>query len=50
MVTHFAGVHFFCSHLFEEYISYSSQEETQANGVALLNEQFLPLIRLLESK
>lgn len=41
---------FFCSRLFEEYISYSSQEETQANRVALLNEQFLPLVRLLESK
>lgn len=41
---------FFYSLLFEEYISYSSKEETHANEVALLNEQFLPLIRLLESK
>ncbi|EHH15929.1 hypothetical protein EGK_02103 [Macaca mulatta] len=36
--------------LFEEYISYSSQEEMDSNKVSLLNEQFLPLIRLLESK
>lgn len=42
--------HLLASRLFEEYISYSSQEETQANRVALLNEQFLPLVRLLESK
>ncbi|XP_028625749.1 HEAT repeat-containing protein 1 [Grammomys surdaster] len=42
--------HLLASRLFEEYISYSSQEETHANAVALLNEQFLPLIRLLESK
>ncbi|XP_021511049.1 HEAT repeat-containing protein 1 [Meriones unguiculatus] len=42
--------HLLASLLFEEYISYSSREETHANGVALLNEQFLPLIRLLESK
>ncbi|XP_036042781.1 HEAT repeat-containing protein 1 [Onychomys torridus] len=42
--------HLLASLLFEEYISYSSREETHANEVALLNEQFLPLIRLLESK
>ncbi|XP_034365745.1 HEAT repeat-containing protein 1 [Arvicanthis niloticus] len=42
--------HLLASRLFEEYISYSSQETTHANGVASLNEQFLPLIRLLESK
>ncbi|KAH0507192.1 HEAT repeat-containing protein 1 [Microtus ochrogaster] len=42
--------HLLASLLFEEYISYSSKEETHANEVALLNEQFLPLIRLLESK
>uniref|UniRef100_A0A8C0LR43 HEAT repeat-containing protein 1 n=1 Tax=Canis lupus dingo TaxID=286419 RepID=A0A8C0LR43_CANLU len=40
----------FCSLLFEEYISYSSQEEIHPDKVSLLNEQFLPLIRLLESK
>ncbi|XP_005071842.1 HEAT repeat-containing protein 1 [Mesocricetus auratus] len=42
--------HILASLLFEEYISYSSQEETHASEIALLNEQFLPLIRLLESK
>ncbi|XP_059119394.1 HEAT repeat-containing protein 1 [Peromyscus eremicus] len=42
--------HLLASLLFEEYISYSSQEETHVNKIALLNEQFLPLIRLLESK
>ncbi|XP_042638956.1 HEAT repeat-containing protein 1 [Orycteropus afer afer] len=36
--------------LFEEYISYSLQEECDSNKVSLLNEHFLPLIRLLESK
>jgi len=36
--------------LFEEYTSYSSQEEIDPDKVSLLNEQFLPLIRLLESK
>lgn len=40
----------FCSLLFEEYISYNSQEEIDPNKASLLNEQFLPLIRLLESK
>ncbi|XP_077024538.1 HEAT repeat-containing protein 1 [Tamandua tetradactyla] len=42
--------HLLASILFEEYISYSAQEETDPNKVSLLNEQFLPLIRLLESK
>nr|XP_036863195.1 HEAT repeat-containing protein 1 isoform X2 [Manis javanica] len=42
--------HLLASLLFEEYISYSSQEEIDLNKVSLLNEQFLPLIRLLESK
>uniref|UniRef100_A0A8C5VQD2 HEAT repeat-containing protein 1 n=1 Tax=Microcebus murinus TaxID=30608 RepID=A0A8C5VQD2_MICMU len=42
--------HLLASLLFEEYISYSSQEEIDSNKVTLLNEQFLPLIRLLESK
>uniref|UniRef100_A0A2K6CKV9 HEAT repeat-containing protein 1 n=1 Tax=Macaca nemestrina TaxID=9545 RepID=A0A2K6CKV9_MACNE len=42
--------HLLASLLFEEYISYSSQEEMDSNKVSLLNEQFLPLIRLLESK
>ncbi|XP_066239766.1 HEAT repeat-containing protein 1 isoform X1 [Saccopteryx leptura] len=42
--------HLLASLLFEEYISYSSQKETDSNKVSLLNEQFLPLIRLLESK
>ncbi|KAM6218768.1 HEAT repeat-containing protein 1 isoform 2-T2 [Rhynchocyon petersi] len=42
--------HLLASILFEEYISYSSQEESSSNKVSLLNEQFLPLIRLLESK
>ncbi|XP_019507348.1 PREDICTED: HEAT repeat-containing protein 1 [Hipposideros armiger] len=42
--------HFLASLLFEEYISYSSQEEIDPSKVSLLNEQFLPLIRLLESK
>uniref|UniRef100_A0A671G2F7 HEAT repeat-containing protein 1 n=1 Tax=Rhinolophus ferrumequinum TaxID=59479 RepID=A0A671G2F7_RHIFE len=42
--------HLLASLLFEEYISYSSQEEIDPNKVSLLNEQFLPLIRLLESK
>ncbi|KAJ8794082.1 hypothetical protein J1605_019074 [Eschrichtius robustus] len=36
--------------LFEEYISYSSQEEIDSNKVSLLNEQFLPLIRLVENR
>ncbi|XP_008571640.1 PREDICTED: HEAT repeat-containing protein 1 [Galeopterus variegatus] len=36
--------------LFEKYISYTSQEEIDSDKVSLLNEQFLPLIRLLESK
>ncbi|GAB5578338.1 HEAT repeat-containing protein 1 [Prionailurus iriomotensis] len=42
--------HLLASLLFEEYISYSSQEEISPDKVSLLNEQFLPLIRLLESK
>ncbi|XP_058552227.1 HEAT repeat-containing protein 1 [Neofelis nebulosa] len=42
--------HLLASLLFEEYISYSSQEEIGPDKVSLLNEQFLPLIRLLESK
>ncbi|XP_004712243.1 HEAT repeat-containing protein 1 [Echinops telfairi] len=42
--------HVLASILFEEYISYLSQEESSSNKVSLLNEQFLPLIRLLESK
>ncbi|XP_015359837.1 HEAT repeat-containing protein 1 isoform X1 [Marmota marmota marmota] len=42
--------HLLASLLFEEYISYCSQEEIDPNKVSLLNEQFLPLIRLLESK
>ncbi|XP_004372851.1 HEAT repeat-containing protein 1 isoform X1 [Trichechus manatus latirostris] len=42
--------HLLASILFEEYISYSSQEESDSNKVSLLNEQFLPLIRLLESR
>lgn len=42
--------HLLASLLFEEYISYSSQEEIDPNKISLLNEQFLPLIRLLESK
>ncbi|XP_072612013.1 HEAT repeat-containing protein 1 isoform X2 [Vulpes vulpes] len=42
--------HLLASLLFEEYISYSSQEEIHPDKVSLLNEQFLPLIRLLESK
>ncbi|KAM5301721.1 HEAT repeat-containing protein 1 isoform 1-T2 [Glossophaga mutica] len=42
--------HLLASLLFEEYISYNSQEEIDPNKVSLLNEQFLPLIRLLESK
>nr|XP_008527120.1 PREDICTED: HEAT repeat-containing protein 1 [Equus przewalskii] len=42
--------HLLASLLFEEYISYSSQEGIDPNKVSLLNEQFLPLIRLLESK
>nr|XP_012315323.1 HEAT repeat-containing protein 1 isoform X1 [Aotus nancymaae] len=42
--------HLLASLLFEEYISYSSQEEMDSDKVSLLNEQFLPLIRLLESK
>ncbi|XP_062938968.1 HEAT repeat-containing protein 1 isoform X2 [Cynocephalus volans] len=36
--------------LFEKYISCTSQEEIDSDKVSLLNEQFLPLIRLLESK
>ncbi|XP_003935400.1 HEAT repeat-containing protein 1 isoform X2 [Saimiri boliviensis] len=42
--------HLLASLLFEEYISYSSQEEMDSDKVSLLNEQFLPLIRLVESK
>ncbi|KAM5235768.1 HEAT repeat-containing protein 1 [Ctenodactylus gundi] len=42
--------HLLASLLFEEYISYTSQEDISPDKVALLNEQFLPLIRLLESK
>ncbi|XP_032098162.1 HEAT repeat-containing protein 1 isoform X2 [Sapajus apella] len=42
--------HLLASLLFEEYISYNSQEEMDSDKVSLLNEQFLPLIRLLESK
>ncbi|XP_036210451.1 HEAT repeat-containing protein 1 isoform X4 [Myotis myotis] len=42
--------HLLASLLFEEYISYNSQEEIDPNKASLLNEQFLPLIRLLESK
>ncbi|KFO34254.1 HEAT repeat-containing protein 1 [Fukomys damarensis] len=42
--------HLLASLLFEEYISYSSQEEIDPNKVSLLNEQFLPFVRLLESK
>ncbi|XP_037024057.2 HEAT repeat-containing protein 1 [Artibeus jamaicensis] len=42
--------HLLASLLFEEYISYNSQEEIDPTKVSLLNEQFLPLIRLLESK
>uniref|UniRef100_H0X3V5 HEAT repeat-containing protein 1 n=2 Tax=Otolemur garnettii TaxID=30611 RepID=H0X3V5_OTOGA len=42
--------HLLASLLFEEYISYSSQEEIDPSKVTLLNEQFLPLIRLLENK
>ncbi|XP_058525366.1 HEAT repeat-containing protein 1 isoform X2 [Ochotona princeps] len=42
--------HLLASLLFEEYISYGSQEEIDPNKVFLLDEQFLPLIRLLESK
>ncbi|OWK08012.1 HEATR1 [Cervus elaphus hippelaphus] len=33
-----------------EYISYSSQDKMDSDKVSLLNEQFLPLIRLLESR
>ncbi|XP_059890996.1 HEAT repeat-containing protein 1 isoform X2 [Delphinus delphis] len=42
--------HLLASLLFEEYIAYSSQEEIDSNKVSLLNEQFLPLIRLVESR
>ncbi|KAB0395895.1 hypothetical protein E2I00_011019 [Balaenoptera physalus] len=42
--------HLLASLLFEEYISYSSQEEIDSNKVSLLNEQFLPLIRLVENR
>ncbi|KAF0870433.1 HEAT repeat-containing protein 1 [Crocuta crocuta] len=42
--------HLLASLLFEEYISYSSREEIDPDKVSLLNEQFLPLVRLLESK
>ncbi|XP_012864684.1 PREDICTED: HEAT repeat-containing protein 1 [Dipodomys ordii] len=42
--------HLLANLLFEEYISYCSQEEIDPHKVSLLNEQFLPLIRLLESK
>ncbi|XP_008847310.1 HEAT repeat-containing protein 1 [Nannospalax galili] len=41
--------HLLASLLFEEYISYSSQK-VEADKVTLLNEVFLPVIRLLESK
>uniref|UniRef100_A0A8D1WQ10 HEAT repeat-containing protein 1 n=1 Tax=Sus scrofa TaxID=9823 RepID=A0A8D1WQ10_PIG len=42
--------HLLAGLLFEEYISYSSQEEIDSNKISLLNEQFLPFIRLLESR
>ncbi|XP_069846711.1 HEAT repeat-containing protein 1 isoform X1 [Dipodomys merriami] len=42
--------HLLANLLFEEYMSYCSQEEIDPHKVSLLNEQFLPLIRLLESK
>ncbi|XP_040092233.1 HEAT repeat-containing protein 1-like isoform X1 [Oryx dammah] len=42
--------HLLAGLLFEEYISYSSQDRMDSDKVALLNEQFLPLIRLLESR
>ncbi|XP_007527955.1 HEAT repeat-containing protein 1 isoform X2 [Erinaceus europaeus] len=42
--------HLLASLLFEEYISCSSQEDSDPNKISLLNEQFLPLIRLLENK
>uniref|UniRef100_A0A4X2KD30 HEAT repeat-containing protein 1 n=1 Tax=Vombatus ursinus TaxID=29139 RepID=A0A4X2KD30_VOMUR len=42
--------HLLASTLLEEYISYSSQKETDSKEISLLNEQLLPLIRLLESK
>uniref|UniRef100_A0A452FRY1 HEAT repeat-containing protein 1 n=1 Tax=Capra hircus TaxID=9925 RepID=A0A452FRY1_CAPHI len=42
--------HLLAGLLFEEYISYSSQDKMDSDKVALLNEQFLPLIRLLESR
>ncbi|XP_044532879.1 HEAT repeat-containing protein 1 [Gracilinanus agilis] len=42
--------HLLASTLLEEYISYSSQKETDSNEISQLNEQILPLIRLLESK
>ncbi|XP_012586409.1 PREDICTED: HEAT repeat-containing protein 1 [Condylura cristata] len=42
--------HMLASLLFEEYISCRSREEMDPSRVSVLNEQFLPLIRLLESK
>uniref|UniRef100_A0A8C6E6N7 HEAT repeat-containing protein 1 n=1 Tax=Moschus moschiferus TaxID=68415 RepID=A0A8C6E6N7_MOSMO len=42
--------HLLAGLLFEEYISYSSQDKMDSDKVSLLNEQFLPLIRLLESR
>uniref|UniRef100_A0AAA9SR68 HEAT repeat-containing protein 1 n=1 Tax=Bos taurus TaxID=9913 RepID=A0AAA9SR68_BOVIN len=42
--------HLLAGLLFEEYISYSSQDKVDSDKVSLLNEQFLPLIRLLESR
>ncbi|XP_074079057.1 HEAT repeat-containing protein 1 isoform X2 [Macrotis lagotis] len=42
--------HLLASTLLEEYISYSSQKETDSKEISLLNEQLLPLIRVLESK
>ncbi|XP_036611135.1 HEAT repeat-containing protein 1 isoform X1 [Trichosurus vulpecula] len=42
--------HLLASTLLEEYIAYSSQKETDSKAITLLNEQLLPLIRLLESK
>ncbi|XP_051849505.1 HEAT repeat-containing protein 1 [Antechinus flavipes] len=42
--------HLLASTLLEEYISYSSRKEINSKEISLLNEQLLPLIRLLESK
>ncbi|KAM4828879.1 HEAT repeat-containing protein 1 [Thomomys bottae] len=42
--------HLLTNLLFEEYISYCSQEEIDPHKISVLNEQFLPLVRLLESK